>query len=390
MNEFSFELIRDVAPQPIVLEPLHTEENGVFAPPAGVNGFSSVEVAVPIPPAPVLTTLSVSENGTYLPPEGTDGFDEVSVDVDDTIYMDGNINDAFQNKQLWDIIKDKLQLGPITSMKNAWFGNYSATLDDEIPTLHIDAERAQVPFEFDAFESTNITHLPNIVIENGDYIEVSNFSFSNCVELLSYSSNVIRPSNQQGMRGLFTNCYKLRSVDSGFLAAITNSSVDNYGGFQNCNSLDEIRGYKAIGNSNSFLKGCFRLKTFCWITDGSGDIGNKTVYMINIGYTAGTYGRTDFLNHTDFTTATEITDAASYAALKNNPDCWTADITYSRYNRASAAETITTLPTNTGTGNPVVQFVGNMGSSTDSGAINTLTAEEIAVATTKGWTVSYQ
>ena len=39
-------------------------------------------------------------------------------------------------------------------------------------------------------------------------------------------------------------------------------------------------------------------------------------------------------------------------------------------------------------GTNTIKFKGESGSATDGGAINTLTAEEIAVATAKGWTVS--
>lgn len=84
-----------------------------------------------------------------------------------------------------------------------------------------------------------------------------------------------------------------------------------------------------------------------------------------------------------------ITDDATYAALKDDPDSWTSLIQYSKYNHNSAVETIGTLPdlttlSKTGT----IQWSSNCGSSTDEGGIGTLTAEEIAVATDKGWTIS--
>jgi hypothetical protein len=66
---------------------------------------------------------------------------------------------------------------------------------------------------------------------------------------------------------------------------------------------------------------------------------------------------------------------------------------YSRYNHDSAVRTINSLPDAsaylaTTSGTNTIKFRGEAGSSTDGGAINTLTAEEIAVATAKGWTVS--
>ena len=67
----------------------------------------------------------------------------------------------------------------------------------------------------------------------------------------------------------------------------------------------------------------------------------------------------------------------------------TRSLSKSVYNHISAVETINTLPDTTGSqyGGNVIRFKKNAGSATSGGAINTLTEEEIAVATAKGWTV---
>jgi hypothetical protein len=85
---------------------------------------------------------------------------------------------------------------------------------------------------------------------------------------------------------------------------------------------------------------------------------------------------------------TRITDDATYQALKDNENSWTSDVNYSSYSRTSAVETINSLPDCSATGTNTIKFMGSAGSLTDDGAINTMTAEEIAVATAKGWTVS--
>ena len=93
-------------------------------------------------------------------------------------------------------------------------------------------------------------------------------------------------------------------------------------------------------------------------------------------------------NNSGITADKEVTDDATYAALKNDPDWFSCNIKYSRYNHDSAVNTINSLPdVTTGSGN-IIKFRGDMGELTDGGAINTLTEEEIAVATAKGWTVS--
>ena len=84
----------------------------------------------------------------------------------------------------------------------------------------------------------------------------------------------------------------------------------------------------------------------------------------------------------------KVIDAASYQALKNDPDWWTMDIAYSRYNHDSAVNTINSLPDCSSGSNNIIKFNGGAGSATDGGAINTLTTEEIAVAAAKGWTVT--
>ena len=56
-------------------------------------------------------------------------------------------------------------------------------------------------------------------------------------------------------------------------------------------------------------------------------------------------------------------------------------------------ETINSLPvvqkaSSTDDNTFIIKFYGNAGSATDGGAINTMTEEEIAVATSRGWTVT--
>lgn len=83
----------------------------------------------------------------------------------------------------------------------------------------------------------------------------------------------------------------------------------------------------------------------------------------------------------------------TYQALKNDPDWYACSVAYSRYNHTSAVETINSLPDTsaylaTAGGTNTIKFMGEAGSATDGGAINTLTEAEIAVATAKGWTVT--
>ena len=90
----------------------------------------------------------------------------------------------------------------------------------------------------------------------------------------------------------------------------------------------------------------------------------------------------------------QVVDDATYQALKNDPDWFTIDVNYSRYNHDSAVNTINSLPDTSAylaanSGTNTIKFKGESGKLTDGGAINTLTETEIAVATAKGWTVSF-
>ena len=111
----------------------------------------------------------------------------------------------------------------------------------------------------------------------------------------------------------------------------------------------------------------------------------------NVGYAKST---SSIINYNSGITADkEVKDDATYQALKNDPDWFTTKVEYSRYNHDSAVATINSLPDTSAYlaskgGTNTIKFKGAAGASTDGGAISSLTPEEIAVATAKGWTVT--
>ena len=104
------------------------------------------------------------------------------------------------------------------------------------------------------------------------------------------------------------------------------------------------------------------------------------------------YGVPSLLVLNKFGSEKRVTDATSYQALKNDPDWWTTDIAYSKYNHDSAVRTLNSLPdvSISGSGSSTIKFTGNAGWATDGGPIKNLTSSEIAVATAKGWTVALE
>ena len=208
----------------------------------------------------------------------------------------------------------------------------------------------------------------------------------------------------------FNYCFSLRSFPMDFLAhgnpKSSYASSIYYYLFYHCYALDEVIGlpfphYNATYTSNAFQNTfiqCGRLKriTFAMNEDGTPkavDWKNQTIDLTDIGFN---YMTGDILSNTDATGITadkRVTDDATYQSLKNDPDWWTTDYKYSRYNHDSAVETLNTLPDTSAYlasagGTNTIRFKGAAGSKTDGGAINTLTEEEIAVAAAKGWTVS--
>jgi hypothetical protein len=140
---------------------------------------------------------------------------------------------------------------------------------------------------------------------------------------------------------------------------------------------------------SGFVSCCSRLSKFTFYTKTASNVlwSNQTLDLSKVGYD--TAGEIIGSGRGEFTADNQVIDDATYQALKNNPDWWTADVKYSRYNKTSALETINSLPDTSAFGVNLIKFNANQGSYTDGGAIGTMTPEEIAVATNKGWAVSF-
>ena len=170
--------------------------------------------------------------------------------------------------------------------------------------------------------------------------------------------------------------------------------------FSGCMCLDEAHDIPvwacvAPATSNLFssaFTNMYRIKSITFETDnGQPKIANWKGQILelsaSIGYGASAQSVGKYM-------ATKLVDDdETYQTYKNDPDYYTAHTAYSRYNHDSAVETINSLPDTSAYlasagGTNTIKFLGVAGAKTDGGAINTLTAEEIAVATAKGWTVT--
>ena len=269
-------------------------------------------------------------------------------------------------------------------------------------------------------ECNNFEELPklnNLQPGNTSYL------FKNCYRLRNIPDEFASSWNWSYLEGLtgiysgiqnsiFYYCYSLRSIPMNIIKSGNPYIYHSYSyfasGFDHCTSLDELINLpipyiKATWTSNAFSNTftyCFRLKNaiFALQEDGTPYVVNwksQTIDFSNcVGYVYSEFYKANILNYNSGITADkEVTNDATYQALKNDPDWFTTDVAYSRYNHDSAVATINSLPDTsaylaTAGGTNTIKFKGAAGSATDGGAINTLTEEEIAVATAKGWTVT--
>lgn len=304
-------------------------------------------------------------------------------------------------------------------------------------------KNATIPFEININNSTynNMNHmfdratklieLPKI---NNAYPSDLSYLFYDCRYLReipedymdSWNFDRMYTYNYANLSNMFIHCHSLRKIPSKILSklhckAATSYFYKFYNGLVNLYAMDELVGIAVDGatiTSNMFSS-CFsndnRLKNIIFETneDGSAKTANwkgQTIDLTKeIGY-IGNMNKKRLLNYNSGITADkEVTDDASYQALKDDPDWWSTDSwantseryptdgnsrpIFSRYNHDSAVATINSLPDTsaylaTAGGTNTIKFVGHAGGATDGGAINTLTEEEIAVATAKGWTVT--
>lgn len=291
--------------------------------------------------------------------------------------------------------------------------------------MFLQCQLSKIPFEINyevgpnvavnyMFSNAKITEVPKM-----NNLKPSNLArlFNGCQRLREIPENIADTwdwsffinntsaySAQQD--GLFAYCYSLRRFPHSLLAygnPVVNYSYGIYTYlFSDCYALDEalnipIPHTRAQWSSNAFysmVNYCYHLKGFTFaLNEGvpySVNWKNQTLDFTTVGY-SDTPGYTEriYQYNSGIAKDKQVTDDASYQALKDDPDWFTGDIAYSRYNHDSAVETINSLPDTTISGGTnTIKFKGAAGAKTDGGAINTLTAEEIAVAAAKGWTVS--
>ena len=371
---------------------------------------------------PTIEKLNITANGTYEAPEGVDGYSPITVDVipegvptDEELTISGNCSHRFSNDNwTWFLekYKDRLIFNNINEAASMFEKSPSIkSLDFDIIFDDNYSESytfAGVGYMF--YDCENLENIRKIVNLKGQEM---NLMFSGCSKLRylpQFENFSFSDDTYARLDSFFYYCYSLRSIPEEFLKKLSMSKGSQsyyslgYDGFDGCFSLNEIKGINIRSmnvNSNLFYNTfdkCSRVKNIIFAKEDNGSPytatwKNQNINLsINVGYAQ--YAFNILRYNSGITSDKEVIDDTTYQALKNDPDWFTTKKEYSRYNHDSAVATINSLPDTSAYlaekgGTNTIKFMGNAGSATDGGAINTLTEEEIAVATAKGWTVSF-
>jgi len=243
--------------------------------------------------------------------------------------------------------------------------------------------------DFMFYQCESLRTIPEDYFDNWDWSYIDN-------QTSAYSGS---------MASMFGYCDSLRSIPEAVLEHYNPLAYQSYSllynGFTACYALDRVNNLpvyeKVAGWTSNALSStcsyCNRIKSITFKTNEDGSAKttkwkNQTFDLsLTVGY--GLFPSYIIGSNSGITADKEVKDDATYQALKNDPDWFSCNIAYSRYNHDSAVETINSLPNTSAYGTNTIKFKGAAGSATDGGAINTLTEEEIAVAAAKGWTVSF-
>ena len=265
-----------------------------------------------------------------------------------------------------------------------------------------------------AFALSKIETLPQI--NNLQPGNVAN-CFQNCQNLTAINIvvnwNAANAQDQPGWSdaaSLFDGCSRLKTIDPSWFNRSTinwNSSTIYYYGFRECWSLLSItdlgvenpasKSQSAV-NENMFEKtfeNCCKLRklTFKLNDDGTAiaaNWANQIINLYNLGWAPSNYPENIYeIMGWDF--SKRITNQEQFNSLKDDPEAWTTNDEYSLYTHDRVVETLNTLPD---THVYLTEYKQNQADASNTIQFwladrNRPNEAEIAVATAKGWTVTF-
>lgn len=264
----------------------------------------------------------------------------------------------------------KLQFNNITNMKYGFQGvETTSNLSNLIINLTNHSEISQL------FRESQLSSYPQVKGEVW-YMDKLFFGCKDSMLPENFFDNLTFPSGFSiSCNEIFNYCEKLIKVPDlkVFKKLDATNKPSTYscfykGLFQNCKELQRVQnlpvvyGNLNIGNNlfDSMLRNTEKLSSFTFEPNQTARFRYQELNFQNTGY--------------------------EYSYSSNN-------IPNSVYNHDSAVETINSLPDTSAFlaevgGTNTIRFYRNQGANTEGGAIGNLTAEEIAAAAAKGWTVA--
>ena len=331
------------------------------------------------------------------------------VPTDDELRLSGDCANLFSNgkfKWIIDNYGNRITTNGISSAE-MMFDGYNG---DSIPFVINSAYELNCRNMF--YNAGIKGTLPKIVMtKTTDYVKAIDYMFygykyDNIPDDYFDSMASSKIYDYVSMSGVFKNAQHITKIPSSWLTFTSKfpRDYDYYNpykeAFNSCYSLKKLNNLHTFGSfaidSNCFIDtftGTSTLNsiTFAPLPEGT-EYKQWKNQVISLNSNVG-YG-TAYIIGGVLDNSKQVRDDATYQTLKNTDDWWTGDINYSRYNHDSAVETINSLPNtkpylDANGGTNTIKFKGASGTLTDGGAINTLTEEEIAVATAKGWVVAF-
>lgn len=341
---------------------------------------------------------------------------------DDLTFTNANCGYMFEGNKWTTILEKEKGRIKINNPTNLSYFLHNCTGEDySFITITGTDNMEKCSLSYFAFNAINLKKLPtikNLYVNGNQCVSM----LGSCVELtedelIKFYDNIRISNNTIQSGGFFTNYYTIRNINRVFpylkKAFAEYTKYFNYTNmFIYCYSLDEIKGILVFENNDATTSNrmtnifydCNHVKDIEFEKNEDGTA--KTVKWKSqtidlsyyVGYSSGdlaqkisSYGSCS-ITAADKAPTTNINEFNSF--IESNPNWWTDELAYSRYNHDSAVNTINSLPDTSAYlasagGTNTIKFEGESGSATNGGAINTLTEEEIAVATAKGWTVTF-
>ena len=348
---------------------------------------------------PIIEALDITSNGTYTATDGIDGYSPITVNVpqsggppESAFVISGNCDYLNYNGR-WDWFfnnyGNKITINP--SGVSSWMKG--SKIEDWNINSNITVSNFFAKMHYLKTISGQITTTGGNLINNL-------FNECNYLHNIPVNTYILFESNTgSNMTQAFYLCNSLREIPQTIIPYLNGTVCTNM--FCGASTLSEIENFPIhpqynYNSLNNIVKDVGRLSKFTFATDnGTPYIAEWKTHTLDFSIRTGwNYIKSEVLDYNSGITADkEVTDDTTYQALKDDPDWFTTKVEYSRYNHDSAVATINSLPDTSAYlasagGTNTIKFNGAAGSATDGGAINTLTEEEIAVATAKGWTVT--